>query len=180
MVLILVMEEFDRRLAEISEIIKSMETNTHNLEKSAAEIVLSLEEMAEKYSLPFQANLALIRGRLLCGYPEEKSGSLSRKERSKQKQRYIVAQLSDAVAIIEQHFKSAREQFEECERICGQIIVNCYYKGLYHQKGELYDLVNTDKELAVHLAGVQGLVGFVNARIIFEKAKAYTSVYTNV
>lgn len=174
MILIMVMQEFDRKLAEVSGLIRSMDSEAHRFERDAIKLVMDLEKMAETYALPIQAELALVRGRLLCGCPEDKAGRLSRKERSKEKQRYLINQLAEAVCLAEQYFEGARKQFEECEQVCGQIIINAYYRGMQKEKQDLYLLVSQDEELGAHMAKVNGVVGCANARVIFEQAKAYT------
>lgn len=136
-------------------------------------MVGNLEEKAEKYALPIQGELALIRGKLVCGYSEAKANTLSRKDRGRERQRYTLEQLSDAVMLVEEYFRAARKQFEECEQICGQIIINAYYKGMNRQGQDLYLQVSQDAELAPYLAKVQGVVGCANSRVIFEQAKGY-------
>lgn len=173
MILIMVMQEFDRKLAEMSGLIRSMDSESLRFERDAIKMVMDMEKMAETYALPIQAELALVRGKLICGYPENKSNRLSRKERSKEKLRFIVNQLTEAVCLAEKYFEGARKQFEECEQVCGQIIINAYYRGLQKQKQDLYLLVSQDEELGPHMAKVNGLVGCANARVIFEQAKVY-------
>lgn len=174
MILIMVMQEFDRKLAEISGLIRSMDSEPYRFERDAIKMVMDLEMMAETYGLPIQAELALVRGKLICGCPEDKSNRLPRKERSKEKQRYIIAQLTEAIRLAEEYFDRARKQFEECEQVCGQIIINAYYRGLQKQKQDLYLLVSQDEELGPHMAKVNGAVGCANTRVIFEQAKVYT------
>lgn len=174
MILIMVMHEFDRKLTEISDLIHNMECGNYQFERDAVKMVLDIEEMAERYSLPIQADLALVRGKLLCGYPEEKASLLSRKERGREKQRYIVTLLFEAVKLVEDYFRGARKQFNDCEQVCGQIIVNAFYKGLHQQNQDLYVLVSQDADLGPHLAEVHSAVGCANARVIFEEAKVYT------
>lgn len=174
MILFMVMQEFDRKLAEVSGLVRSMDTEIHRFERDAIKTVMDLEKMAESYGLPIQAELALVRGRLICGYSEDKGKRLSRKERSREKQRYIMTQLSEAVRLTESYFSGARKQFEECEQLCGQIIINAYYRGLQKQKQDLYLLVSQDEELGQHMAKINGAVGCANTRVIFEQAKKYT------
>lgn len=171
MVFIMVMQEFDRKLAEVSGLIRGMEHDSYHFETNVIRVVLNLEQMAEKYALPIQAELAVVRGKLLCGYALEKGQS--RKERDKEKKRYVVEQLEDVLGIIEDYFSAARKKFDKCEQLCGQIIVSAYYKGMYQYKKDLYESVQQDEELAPHLAEVQGAVGFVNSKVIFEQAKEY-------
>lgn len=174
MILIMVMQEFDRKLAEVSGLVRSMDSETYRLERDSIKMVMDLEKMAETYGLPIQAELALVRGKLVCGFPEDKAKRLSRKEHSKEKQRYILTQLTEAVGLVEQYFSGARKQFEECEQLCGQIIINAYYRGLQKQKQDLYLLVSQDEELGPHMAKINGAVGCANTRVIFEQAKKYT------
>lgn len=174
MILIMVMQEFDQKLTEVSGLLQNTEASVPSLGKNAAGLVMELETMAQRYGLHIQAELALIRGRLLCGYPEEKGTGISRKEREHAKLRYIVEQLEKAVTLVGNHFKNARAQFEECEKVCGQIIVNAHYRGLVQNGQDLYTVVSQDPELAPHLAQVQGAVGYINAKVIFESAKIYT------
>lgn len=173
MILIMVMQEFDRKLSEISNLISQMENDFYHFEREALRLVLELEKMSEKYGLPIQKELALVRGNLVCGYSSEKAALLSRKERGKEKQRYVVQQLTEAVEHIEGYFSESRKQFERCEQVCGQIIVGAYYKGLYKQQQDLFLLAAQEEELAPHMAEIQGMVGCANARVIFEQAKAY-------
>lgn len=174
MIYIMVMQEFDRKLGEVSGLIQSMDSDSCHFQKNAIGMVMELENMAEKYGLPIQAELALVRGKLICGYPEEKANLLSRKVRSREKQRYIITQLSKAVELVEQYFEAARKQFDNCEQVCGQMIINAYYKGLDKQKEDLFVLVSKDEDLGPHLAEVYGVVGCANAQVIFEQAKVYT------
>lgn len=173
MILIMVMQEFDRKLAEVSDLISYMAQDFYHFERDAARLVLELEEMAKKYGIPIQADLALVRGNLLCGCPEEKAALLSRRERTKEKQRYVVQQLTRAADCVENYFAGSREQFGRCEQVCGQIIVGAYYKGLYKKQQDLFLLAAQEEELAPHMAEVQGMVGCANARAIFEQAKDY-------
>lgn len=174
MILIMVMHEFDRKLAEVSQLIRNMECSNYQFERDAVKLVLDIEGMAERYGLPIQADLAIVRGKMLCGYPEEKASLLSRKERGREKQRYTVTLLSEAVKLVEDYFVGARKQFNDCEQVCGQLIVNAFYKGLHQENQDLYVLVSQDADLGPHLADVHGAVGCANARVIFEQAKVYT------
>ncbi len=174
MILIMVMQEFDEKLKEVSDLIRRMNTDTYHFERDAVRLALDVEEMAEKYGLHIQPDLALIRGNLMCGYHEEKGCILSRKERGKEKQRYILNELAKLVRLVEKYFADAREQFQKCEKVCGQIIINAYYRGLNQKNKDLYVAASQDAELAPHMAEINGAVGCANAKVIFEQAKAYT------
>lgn len=173
MILIMVMQEFDKKLTEVTDLIRNMGVDTYHFERDAIRLALDVEEMAEQYGMHIQPDLALIRGNLMCGYHEEKGCVLSRKERGKERQRYIVNELAKLVGLVQEYFKEAREQFQKCERICGQIIVNAYYRGLHQKNQDLYVAASQDAELAPHVAEINGAVGCVNAKVIFEQAKAY-------
>ena len=179
MIFIMVMKEFDQKLTEISGLIHELDADSYCLERKAVRLALDLEELAEQYGLYIQADIALVRGELLCGYPAEKAGLLSRKERSKEKQRYIVNELSRLVQLVENYFADARKRFEECEQICGQMIINAYYRGLNKANSDLYMAISRDAELAPHLAEMHGAVGCANAKVIFEQAKAYAKYEVN-
>lgn len=86
----------------------------------------------------------------------------------------VVSELAEATRLAEEYFDRARKQFEECEQLCGQIIINAYYRGLQQQKQDLYLLVSQDEELGPHMAKINGAVGCANTRVIFEQAKVYT------
>ena len=172
MILIFVMKEFDKELSEISTLIRTLESDFYEMERETGNLVQRLEDMAGKYSLPIQPKLALIRGNLICGYKEE--GTMqSRKEKLTEKKRFLVQQLAEAAECIENYFMPARKQFDECEKICGQIIVHAYHKGLGGQGEDLLTQVLQDAELAAHLMNVKAVVGGVNTRIIFEQAQVY-------
>lgn len=171
MVLFFVMQEYDEQLRELSRIMELLDKDSQALNQNAIQLVKNLEERAQKYSLPIQPKLALVRGTLLCGYQEEKQGQLNRKEKAAAKKSFIVNQLSIAVSCIEEYFQTARKQFEECEKLCGQIIMHAYSKGLHKETQDLFSLVAVDVELSPHLANVIALIGSVNARVIFEQAK---------
>lgn len=173
MIYVMVMQEFDRKLGEVSGLMQSMDSNSYHFQENAITLVLEMEKLAEKYGLPIQAELALVRGKLACGYPEEKANLLSRKDRSREKQRYIIGELSKGVELVKQYFEAARKQFDSCEQVCGQMIINAYYKGLNKQKEDLFVLVSQDTDLGPHLAEVYGSVGCANAKVIFEQAKKY-------
>lgn len=171
MVLFFVMQEYDEQLREISRIMELLERDSQTLNQNAIQLVKNLEEMAQKYSLSIQPELALVRGKLLCGYQEEKQAQLNRKEKTAAKKSFIVNQLSVVVSCIEEYFQKARKQFEECEQLCGQIIMHAYSKGLHKETQDLFSLVAADVELSPHLSNVIALIGSVNARVIFEQAK---------
>lgn len=173
MVLVFVMKEFDKELKEVSRLMWGLDENSYSLERDAVKLLLNLEEKAEKYSLPIQPNLALIRGKLICGYKEEIGTMMNRKEKNKDKKRFVVNQLAEAVQCVEGYFSNARKQFEECEQICGQILMHAYNKGLHQLNQDLYMVVSQDPELAGALANVKSVIGGVNARYIFEQAQVY-------
>lgn len=177
MILIFVMKEFDKELTEISRLVRELEANTYGLETDAAKLMLNLEEKAEKYSLPIQPRLALIRGNLICGYKEDLTSIMNRKERNREKRRFVIEQLSDAVQCIEEYFVNARRQFDECEQVCRQIVIHAYSKGLNHMNQDLLALAAQDPELAAPLANVMSVIGNTNTRFIFEQvqAQAYIS-----
>lgn len=172
MVLIFVMKEFDKELTHISELVQKLESNSYELEQESVNLLHNLEKKAEKYSLPIQPKLALIRGKLLCGY-KESSANPNRKERNQEKKRFVITQLSEAAICVEEYFAVARKQFDECEQICGQIITHAYSRGLQADTTDLFKMVSTDSELSVPLANVIAIIGTVNARIIFEQAQVY-------
>lgn len=173
MILIFVMKEFDKELAVVSRLVQKMEINSYYLEQDSIKLLLSLEEKAEKYSLPIQPRLALIRGNLICGYKEEKTSIMNRKEKNREKKRFITKQLMEAVQCVEEYFTNARKQFDECEQICGQIVMHAYNKGLHQISQDLYTLASQDPELAAPLANVKSVIGTANARFIFDQAQAY-------
>ena len=123
--------------------------------------------------MPIQPRLALIRGSLLCGYKDEMNSIMNRKERSRDKKRFIIKQLSDAVQCVEEFFMNARKQFDECEQICSQIIVHACNKGLHQMNQDLFSVVSQDPELAAPLINVKAVIGNINARVIFEQAQAH-------
>lgn len=172
MKLFLVMQAFDSKLAEITALVQTMEEAPYHFEQAAHTLLSGLEEMAQRYSLPFQPNLSLLQANLLCGYKETGSDA-TRKEKSREKKRYIVNQLSEAVHIIQQYFEDARKQFDDCEKLCGQIIINARYRGLDSNMADLYTAVEKDGELGVHLANIKATIGTANALVLFEQAKLY-------
>lgn len=172
MVLIFVMQEYDEQLREVSNLMEQLANNSQELNRNAIRVVKNLEDRAQKYSLSIQPQLALIRGNLLCGYHEDNKQQLNRKEKNMEKKRFVVEQLSKAVSCIEEYFQTARKQFQECEQVCGQIIMHAYNKGLRQQGRDLFSIVVTDTELSVALANVIALIGSLNARIVFEQAES--------
>lgn len=179
MKLIMVMQAFDKKLTEITTLVQVMEQDSYHFEQDAEKLLSDLEEMAQQYAMPFQPNLSLVRAKLLCGNREKNSVDAGRKEKGREKKRYIVSQLSEAVGIVQGYFEDARKQFEECEKLCGQIIVSAQFKGLTEQASDLYTAVEQDGELGVHLANVKAVVGAVNTMVIFEQARANT-LFANV
>lgn len=172
MILIFVMQEYDEQLKEISTLMEQLANNSQDLNRNAIRVVKNLEERAQKYSLSIQPQLALIRGNLLCGYHEDNKQQLNRKEKNIEKKRFIVDQLSQAVSCIEEYFQTARKQFQECEQVCGQIVMHAYNKGLKQQGRDLFPIVAADAELSGALANVIALIGSLNARIVFEQAES--------
>ncbi len=168
----LVMQTFDNKLTEITALVRTMEEEPYHFEQTAQTLLAELEEMAQRYSLPFQPNLSLLHANLLCGY-KESGDDATRKEKNREKKRYIVSQLSEAVRIIQQYFEDARKQFDDCEKLCGQIIVNARYKGLEDNTADLYTTLENNSEFGMHLANIKAAVGTANALVIFEKAKLY-------
>lgn len=175
MKLFLVMQAFDRKLAEITTLVQTMEQDSYHFEEYAVKLLSEIETMAQQYALPFQPNLSLLQANLLCGNKEDSSPAANRKEKTKEKKRYVINQLSEAVRIVQQYFEDTRKQFDDCEKICGQIIISAQYKGLTGCTSDLYTAVEQDGELGAHLANVKAAVGTVNAMVIFEQAKAYMS-----
>ncbi len=172
MKLYLVMQAFDNKLTEITAFVRTMEEEPYHFEQAAQTLLGELEEMSQRYSLPFQPNLSLLHANLLCGY-KEPGGDATRKEKNREKKRYIISQLSEAVRIIQEYFEDARKQFDDCEKLCGQLIVNARYRGLENNTADLYTAVENDSELGAHLANIKAAVGTANALVIFEQAKLY-------
>ncbi len=172
MKLYLVMQAFDSKMTEITALVRTMEEASYHFEQTAQTLLTELEEMAQRYSLPFQPNLSLLHANLLCGY-KEPGDDATRKEKNREKKRYIISQLSEAVRIVQHYFEDARKQFDECEKLCGQIIVNARYRGLESNTTDLYTTLENDSELGVHLANIKAAVGTANALVIFEQAKLY-------
>lgn len=94
MVLIPMMESFDGILSEMTAIVCKLEKNSGDFFNESVAFVRKLENTAENYRLPIAGELAVIRGKLLCG-DEDISDTVmyqNRKERRNQKQRFILRQ----------------------------------------------------------------------------------------
>lgn len=186
MVLIPMMESFDGILSEMTAIVCKLEKNSGDFFNESVAFVRKLENTAENYRLPIAGELAVIRGKLLCG-DEDISDTVmyqNRKERRNQKQRFILRQLEQAYICVQKYFSSGRKLFAECESMACQVIVRLISKGLLkkHDPSELSGAMimkkaSDDAELEPALTHIKGAVGAVNANIIFEKTMSLAGVY---
>ncbi|WP_124100923.1 hypothetical protein [Ruminococcus sp. Marseille-P6503] len=186
MVLIPVMESFDGILSDMTALIGKLEKNSGDFFNESVAFVRRLENTAENYRLPIAGELAVIRGKLLCGDEEALDTAMyqSRKERRNQKQRFILRQLEQAYSCVQKYFSAGRRLFTECEGMTCQVIVRLISKGLLKKQDPselsgalLMKMASADPELEPALTHIKGMVGAVNANIIFEKTMSHAGVY---
>lgn len=175
MILIPMLEEVDRIMSRLTELVDKLDSNESELRLLSIAIVKELEEAAQKYRLPILPQLAVIRGKLICGAAKP-SGTLSHKDIKALQKRYILSQLDELNRCVQEYLADSRKAFYECERLACQIIVRLRAKGVLDgytaanlNGDKLTELAAQDSELAPIVVHITGLIGAVNTKVIFDK-----------
>lgn len=184
MILIPIMDEIDKLIGELPAIIDGLEKNSIGIEKESVEYIRKLEDKARKYNLPISAELSIIRGKLLCGEAHNLTDeNVSRKERKSEQKRFVLDKLEQAHNCICEYFKDNRKIFDECERLVCQVITRLNAKGTLNNVPDeitgkmLIKAASRDSELAPITVHIIGLIGAVNAQIIFDKTISVAGIY---
>lgn len=184
MILIPIIEAFDGILGGMPELVNKLRENSPRLQAECAEFVERLENASEKYRFPITGQLAVIRGKILCGAPESEGENLSRKERKAASNRFLMGELEKACNCVSDHLAEERRVIVECERLACQVTARL---AMEHGQGtlsgtaisgsELIRLAAADPELSPILAHITGLVGAPNTAILFDKTMSSAGIY---
>ncbi|MBR1423895.1 MAG: hypothetical protein IJ571_10730 [Ruminococcus sp.] len=175
MILIPILEKLDAIMSGITELINKLNANEAELIKLSVDMVKELEDMSQNYRLPIQSQLAIIRGKLMCG-PSKPNETMSRKDSKALHKRHILSQLDELNRCVQEYLADSRKAFYECERLACQVIVRLIAKGVLDEytatnlNGEkLMELAARDSELAPIVVHITGLIGALNTKVIFDK-----------
>ena len=184
MILIPMMEDLDGIINELPGLIDMLEENGGDLKKDSIGFVQKLETAAEKYRLPIAPQLSVIRGRLICGAPKPENTLLNRREYRALQKSFILSQLEAVSDCVNGYLADSRKVFAECERLACQVTVRLKAKGELDNYeaaslsgGGIMALASRDGELAPIVVHITGLIGAINARIIFDKTMSQSGLY---
>lgn len=185
MLLIPIMESIDEILNGMPKLIDRLEDSPCGLIEACAEFVSQLEKVSEKYRFPITGQLSVIRGKILCGAPNDPAASLSRKDKRSAEKRYMITQLENAYSCISEYLDGERKVISECERLVCQMSANLAASGALLNTAPneisgkaLMELASRNSELMPILAHVTGLVGAPNTNILFEKTMSLAGIYS--
>lgn len=168
MVFLLIIQKFDDKLKEVSELVNIMEQKSHEFEARTTQFLKELEDMAAEYSLPIQPKLALLHGQMVTGRKEEKK-KMDRREEKKERKRFALDLLSQAVGCIEEYFQEPKRQLSECEQLCGQIVNKAMEISPEGTEEAIQSTILQTPELCALLSNVKGVAGPLNIRLLLEK-----------
>ncbi len=184
MILIPIIETFDGILGEMTGLVNKLRENSPQLQAECAEFVERLESASEKYRFPITGQLAVIRGKILCGAPEPGNENLGRKERKAAANRFLMGELEKACNCVANHLAEERRVIAECERLACQVTARLAMEhgqstlsGTEISGSELIRLAAADPELSPILAHITGLAGAPNTAILFDKIMSSAGIY---
>ena len=185
MILIPIIESIDIILNDMPELIDRLEINQSRLIEECAGFVSRLESVCEKYRFPITGQLSVIRGKILCGAPNDPAVNLSRKDKKTAEKRYMITQLENAYNCVSEYLDGERRVLNECERLVCQVSAKLVADGALLDMNPcdisgkvIMDLATGNKELMPILAHVIGLAGAPNTNILFEKTMSLAGIYS--
>lgn len=184
MILIPIIESIDEILSDMPRLIDKLEAGQSRITEDCAAFVSRLEAAAEKYRLPITGQLSVIRGKILCGAPNDANTNLSRKDKRAVEKRYMIDRLESAYNCISAYLDGERKVIGECEKLVCQMSARLVAEGalINTEPREitgklLIGLAAQDNELMPILAHVIGLAGAPNTNILFEKTMSLAGIY---
>lgn len=183
MILIPIIESLDEILNGMPKLIDRLEDSQSSLIGDCAGFVSQLEGVSEKYRFPITGRLSVIRGKILCGAPNDPAVSLSRKDKKAAEKRYMITQLENAYNCVSEYLDGERRVVSECERLVCQMSAKLVAVGALADLAPrdisgktLIELAARDNELMPILAHVIGLAGAPNTNILFEKTMSLAGI----
>lgn len=168
MLSILIIEEFEQYFNKMIPITESIATEYYLLEEKTAEYIGGLVQLSEKYNLPFAPDIAVTKAQI---YTYEKQAS-SKYERKLKKQ-YFLNCLTTAKSYVDNYFAQTRQLLEESRILLRKVAAVAVSKNLFDKQIEIDNLIamiKQDAELMPALTSAIGTVGYLNMKILLERA----------
>ncbi len=170
MLSILIIEEFEQYFNKMIFITEYISKEYYLLEEKTGEYINGLVHLSEKYHLPFASDIAIINAQIYTYSPEKQNNS---KYERKLKKQYLLNCLSTAKSYVDNYFSKTQQLLEESSILLRKMAAVAVSKNLLQQQYDIDTIIynmNKDTELMPALTNAIGTVGYLNMKILLERA----------